>query len=484
MSQELTTEHNVKVLLDRTLGNLLAVYSAERVIVAIKNDNPKDFVVDAVRHHNLESDDAEELSGGIIRQVIETNKPVLSIDAQTDDRLNHYQSVIDYNIRSVLCVPLFHVKEGVMGALYVDHRGIDNAFFEADQTFLQVFANLVGVALVNARMYEQLEDKARYLQQEVERRYQLGDMFGQSDAMQRVYQLIERAAKSDIPVFLQGETGTGKELAARAIHYNSTRKDQRFLSQNCAALSPQLLQSELFGHKKGAFTGATEDHIGIFETANGGTVFLDEIADAPPQLQRSLLRVLQEGEVRRVGETEDRAVDVRIIAATNRDLKKEVEKGSFREDLYYRLHVIQIDMPPLREHIEDVPLLAEHLLIRAKEDANKSVGGLTVGAIRALTSYNWPGNVRELENEIRRAVALAEEEGAITPDLFSEAVGHAVSGVSVEYQGRLQDRMQEYERRLIRDALEKYEGNITHTAKELGVARISLYRKINRLGLR
>ena len=484
MSQELTTEHNVKVLLDRTLGNLLAVYSAERVIVAIKNDNPKDFVVDAVRHHNLESDDAEELSRGIIRQVIETNKPVLSIDAQTDDRLNHYQSVIDYNIRSVLCVPLFHVKEGVMGALYVDHRGIDNAFFEADQTFLQVFANLVGVALVNARMYEQLEDKARYLQQEVERRYQLGDMFGQSDAMQRVYQLIERAAKSDIPVFLQGETGTGKELAARAIHYNSTRKDQRFLSQNCAALSPQLLQSELFGHKKGAFTGATEDHIGIFETANGGTVFLDEIADAPPQLQRSLLRVLQEGEVRRVGETEDRAVDVRIIAATNRDLKKEVEKGSFREDLYYRLHVIQIDMPPLREHIEDVPLLAEHLLIRAKEDANKSVGGLTVGAIRALTSYNWPGNVRELENEIRRAVALAEEEGAITPDLFSEAVGHAVSGVSVEYQGRLQDRMQEYERRLIRDALEKYEGNITHTAKELGVARISLYRKINRLGLR
>ena len=484
VSRELTTEHDVKVLLDRTLGNLLAVYPAERVIVAIKNDNPKDFVVDAVRHHNVEADDAEELSRGIIRRVIETNEPVLSIDAQADKRLNRYQSVIDYNIRSVLCVPLFHVKEGVMGALYVDHRGIDNAFFEADQTFLQVFANLVGVALVNARMYEQLEDKARYLQQEVERRYQLGDMFGQSDAMQMVYQLIERAAKSDIPVFLQGETGTGKELAARAIHYNSRRKDQRFLSQNCAALSPELLQSELFGHKKGAFTGATEDHKGIFEAANGGTVFLDEIVDAPPQLQRSLLRVLQEGEIRRVGETVDRAVDVRIIAATNRDLKKEVEKGSFREDLYYRLHVIQIDMPPLRERIEDVPLLAGHLLIRTKEDANKPVGGLTVGAIKALTSYNWPGNVRELENEIRRAVALAEEDGEITSDLFSEAVGHAVSGVSVEYQGRLQGRMQEYEKRLIRDALEKCEGNITHTAKELGVARVSLYRKINRLGLR
>ncbi len=484
MSQELTTEHDVKVLLDRTLGNLLAVYSAERVLVAIKNDTPKDFVVDVVRHHNLESNDAEELSGGIIRRVIETNEPVLSLDAQIDDRLNQYQSVIDYNIRSVLCVPLFHVKDGVIGALYVDHRGIGNAFSEADQTFLQVFANLVGVALVNARMYERLEEKAQYLQQEVERRHQLGGLFGQSDAMQAIYYLIERAAKSDIPVLVQGETGTGKELAARAIHYNSTRKDQRFLSQNCAALSPELLQSELFGHKKGAFTGATEDHKGIFEAADGGTVFLDEIADAPPQLQRSLLRVLQEGEIRRVGETEDRAVDVRIIAATNRDLKKEVEEGSFREDLYYRLHVIQIDMPPLREHLEDVPLLAEYLLIRIKESVNKSVGGLTVGAIRALTSYNWPGNVRELENEIRRAVALAEEEGAITPDLFSEAVGHAVSGVSVEYQGRLQDRMQEYEKRLIMDALEKCKGNITHAAEELGVARISLYRKINRLGLR
>ena len=484
VSRELTTERDVKVLLDRTLGNLLAVYPAERVLVAIKNETQKGFVIDAVRHHNLESDDAEELSRGIIRRVIETNEPVLSIDAQTDDRINRYQSVIDYNIRSVLCVPVFHLNEGVMGALYVDHRGLGNAFSQEDQTFLQSFANLVGVALVNAKMYEQLEEKAQYLQQEVERRYQLGDLFGQSDAMQAIYQLIERAAKSDIPVLVQGETGTGKELAARAIHYNSTRKDQRFLSQNCAALSPELLQSELFGHKKGAFTGATENHIGIFEEANGGTVFLDEIGDASPQLQRSLLRVLQEGEIRRVGETVDRAVDVRIIAATNRDLKQEVEKGSFREDLYYRLDVIQIDMPPLRERMEDVPLLAKHLLIRAREDANKSVGGLTVGAIKALTSHDWPGNVRELENKIRRAVVLAEEDSEITPDLFSETVGHAVSDVSVEYRGRLQDHVQEYEKRLIRDALDRYEGNITHTARKLGMTRAGLQKKINRLRLR
>ena len=484
VSRELTTERDVKVLLDRTLGNLLAVYPAERVLVAMKNEAPKSFVIDTVRHHNLESDDAEELSRGIIRRVIETNEPVLSIDAQTDDRINRYQSVIDYNIRSVLCVPVFHLNEGVMGALYVDHRGLDNAFSQEDQTFLQSFANLVGVALVNARMYEQLEEKAQYLQKEVERRYQLGDLFGQSDAMQAIYYLIERAAKSDIPVLVQGETGTGKELAARAIHYNSTRKDQPFLSQNCASFSPELLQSELFGHKKGAFTGATENHIGVFEAASGGTVFLDEIADASPQLQRNLLRVLQEGEIRRVGETVDRAVDVRIIAATNRDLKQEVEKGSFREDLYYRLHGIQIDMPPLRERMEDVPLLAKHLLIRAREDANKSVGGLTVGAIKALTSHDWPGNVRELENKIRRAVVLAEEDSEITPDLFSETVGHAVSDVSVEYQGRLQDHVQEYEKRLIRDALDRYEGNITHTARKLGMTRAGLQKKINRLRLR
>ena len=185
-----------------------------------------------------------------------------------------------------------------------------------------------------------------------------------------------------------------------------------------------------------------------------------------------------------MGETEGRAVDVRIIAATNRDLKKEVENGSFREDLYYRLHVIQIDMPPLQQRIEDVPLLAEHLLTRAKEDANKPVGGLTVGAIRALTSHDWPGNVRELENEIRLAVALAKEDGEITSDLFSETVGYTVSDAPVEYQGRLQDRMQEYEKRLIRDALEKCEGNITHTARELGITRAGLQKKINRLRLR
>ncbi len=484
VSRELTTERDVKVLLDRTLGNLLAVYPAERVVVAIKNETPKDFVVEAVRHHNIESDNAEELSRSIILRVIETNEFLLSFDAQTDDRLNRYQSVIDYDIRSVLCVPLFHVKEGVMGALYVDHRGLGNTFSEADQTFLQAFANLVGVALVNAKMYEQLEEKAQYLQQEVKRRYRLDDLVGQSDVMQAIYQLIECAVKSDIPVLVQGETGTGKELAARAIHYNSTRKNQRFLSQNCATLSPELLQSELFGHKKGAFTGATEDHKGIFEAADGGTVFLDEIGDAPPELQKSLLRVLQEGEVRRVGETEDCRVDVRIIAATNRELKKEVENGSFREDLYYRLHGIQIDMPPLREHLEDVPLLAEHLLIRAKEDVNKSVGGLTVGAIKALTSYKWPGNVRELENAIQLAVALAEEEGDITPDLFSIAVGHTVSDVSAEFQGYLQDRVQEYEKQLIRDTLEKYEGNITQAARELGMTRVGLHKKINRLGLR
>ena len=271
--------------------------------------------------------------------------------------------------------------------------------------------------------------------------------------------------------------GQAKNWAARAIHYNSTRKDQPFLSQNCASFSPELLQSELFGHKKGAFTGATENHIGVFEAASGGTVFLDEIADASPQLQRNLLRVLQEGEIRRVGETENRAVDVRIIAATNRDLKQEVEKGSFREDLYYRLHGIQIDMPPLRERMEDMPLLADKLLIRVREDVNKSVGGLTVGAIKALTSRDWPGNVRELENKIRLAVALAEEDGEITPDLFSEAVEQ-------EFQGYLQDRLQEYEKRVIRNMLEKHDGNITYAARELGVTRVGLHKKINRLGLR
>ncbi len=484
VSGELTTDLDTNALLDRVLDKLLTVYPVARALVVTKNTSKTSIVVDAVRHHNVEADDAKKISQSIIRRVIETNEPVLSMDAQTDERLNRYQSVIDYHIRSVLCVPLFY-KKGVIGALYLDHRGIDNMFDEADQAFLQTLVNLVGVTLVNLCMYKQLQEKAQYLQQKVERRYRLGDLIGQSHAMQEIYQLIESAAKSDIPVLLQGETGTGKELAAHAIHYNSARKNQLFLSQNCAAISPTLLQSELFGHKKGAFTGATENHIGIFETANGGTVFLDEIGDASPELQTCLLRVLQEGEVRRVGETVNRAVDVRIITATNRDLKKEVEKGSFRKDLYYRLHVMQIDMPPLRKYIEDVPLLAKHLLIRAKENVHKSVGELTVGTIKALTRYDWPGNVRELENEIQRAVALVEEGCDITPDLFSETIWQEVSNnTSIQYTGNLSTRVEAYETQVIREVLEKYEGNITHTAKELGMTRSGLQKKIHRLGLR
>jgi two-component system response regulator HupR/HoxA len=337
------------------------------------------------------------------------------------------------------------------------------------------------------------------LKREVESLYGFDQIIGRSPAMQRVFDLLTRVIDSPTTVLITGETGTGKEIVARAIHYNSPRRGRLFVAQNCASLSESLLESELFGHRKGAFTGAVEEKKGLFEVADGGTIFLDEIGDMPPALQAGLLRVLQEGEIKRVGDTSVRKVDVRVISATNRDLEEAVRSGRFREDLYYRLHVFPIRMPPLRERMEDVPLLVDHFLHKYARRAKKIVTGITADALDRLQAYRFPGNVRELEHEIERAVTLLSPGEPITPDLLSEKIVSAgaevprpgpaegalpAAGNPAEGEGAtLRERMQAYERALILRELERHGWNRTRTARALGISLRPFMEKLKRYGI-
>jgi Nif-specific regulatory protein len=308
-----------------------------------------------------------------------------------------------------------------------------------------------------------------YLRGEVERRYAFNELIGRSPKMQQVFSLLSKIAESDIFTLFEGESGTGKELAARALHYNSRRREKPFVAQFCGNLSEHLLESELFGHKKGAFTGAISDKRGLMEVANGGTFFLDEVAEVPPAIQAKLLRVLQDGEFRRVGDTETRRADLRIISATNKSLAKEVEKGNFREDLFYRLNVITVTMPPLRERDGDIPLLAHHFLRKHEEKTSARPKRISSDAMRILEGYPWPGNVRELENTIERAIVLSENHD-ITP---AELIISPLPKITASRK-----TLKESEREIVLRTLKEAGGNKTRTAEILGVSLRWLHYKL------
>jgi transcriptional regulator with GAF, ATPase, and Fis domain len=313
----------------------------------------------------------------------------------------------------------------------------------------------------------------------------LASLVGRSGQIQHIRELVAKVAPSDATVLIEGETGTGKELVARAIHELSFRHAKRFLAHNCGATPDTLIESELFGHVKGAFTGALEDKKGLFEAADQGTFFLDEIADVSPMMQMKLLRVLQEKEIRRVGETQSRKVTVRIVAATNRDLLKEVESSRFRRDLYYRLSVIKLRLPPLRERREDVPVLAEHFLLKHAKKLGLQKIAIESDAAEALLGYDWPGNVRELENELERAVALVFPGTKISRYLLSEAVrSHRSSLIcGSSPAGTLRYETERVERKKILETLESCMWNKTHAARLLGLSRQGLLKKMRRFGL-
>jgi len=320
------------------------------------------------------------------------------------------------------------------------------------------------------------------LKQEIASQHRFEDVIGRSPAMKRLFAVIGKVLDSDVTILLTGESGTGKETIASCIHHNGTRQEGRFVAVNCGALAEGLLESELFGHRKGAFTGAVEDREGLFEAANGGTVFLDEIGETSPAMQVKLLRVLQEGEITRVGETEVRAVDARVIAATNRDLVEEMGEGHFRTDLYYRLSVFPVELPALRDRRDDIPLLAQHFLQRHSERAGKAVSGISAEVVEVLGRYGWPGNVRELENEIERAVVLTGAGCAIELEVLSEKV-RGSSQRRRRRDGTLPEAIAELEGEMIQEALKVYGGNKTRMSEHLGISRWTLLQKMRERGL-
>jgi transcriptional regulator with GAF, ATPase, and Fis domain len=386
----------------------------------------------------------------------------------------------------VLLVPIVSSTR-TLGAIYLDYREGDGQFSDQDVSFLEALAAQAAVALENALLRTKLQDEVEYLRWEIDGRSSFSNIIGQSLEMQKLFTLLQKVSRTSVTVLIEGESGTGKELAARAIHFNGPRKSGRFLAQNCAALPEQLLESELFGHVRGAFTGAMREKPGLFEAADGGTFFLDEIADMPPSLQVKLLRVLQDGEIRRVGATDPQRVDVRIIAATNKTLEDEVKAGRFREDLFYRLNVVRIEMPPLRDRRDDIPLLAQYFLDAFSKDMNDAPRGFSDGAMELLVNYDWPGNVRELENEVQRALALTDPGLGIGPSVLSERIRSVRIVVHPPKPGTtlsLKDMVTDVEKRVILQVLTENNWNRSRTAELLGLSRQGLLKKIARFGLK
>jgi two-component system response regulator HupR/HoxA len=330
------------------------------------------------------------------------------------------------------------------------------------------------------------ENRIKELNKELGSRYKYDNMIGKSKPMQNLYALLDKIKGAESTVLVQGENGTGKELIAKAIHYNSSRKDKAFIIQNCSAFNDNLLESELFGHVKGSFTGAVRDKKGLFEMADKGTFFLDEIGDTSPTMQVKLLRVLQEGTFIPVGSVESRRVDTRILAATNRNLKEMVDNGTFREDLYYRLNVINIRVPPLRERKEDIPILSEFFLNKAQGENRGVKKIMTKRALEKLYDYAWPGNVRELQNEMERLIVLAGEETKITADMLSPKIldsGDKSKVQGARVHGKLKDALEDLEREMIKEGLRRTGWNKSKLAKELGISRAGLIMKVEKYGL-
>ncbi len=379
----------------------------------------------------------------------------------------------------------------VMTAYATVHDAVE-AMRQGAYDYLQKPFDPDDASLVIARALERrrLRAQTQALRRELEGVYSFHNLVGKAPAMQDLYRLLDQASKLDITVLLSGETGTGKELAARAVHYHSARRERRFVPVNCGALPQELVESELFGHAKGAFTGAVGAKVGLFEEAQGGTIFLDEIGDLPLHVQVKLNRALQEKEIRRVGDNRPVQVDVRVVAATHRDLKAEVAAGRFREDLFYRLNVFPVALPPLRERREDIPLLAAHFLEKHAGAPGRELGGFDPDAMRALTGYPWPGNVRELENAVERAVAVARGKEVAARDLPPDVQGTqegAIPGevlASMPYRDAIDLARDRASRDYLIALLKEFGGHVTHAAVRAGMERESLHRLLKRYGLR
>ena len=532
ITRELTGETDLMRLLRLIVDSAVALVGGERGFVLLDDgrgseERPRGAPADVERMtvsvaRSFDHSDIvvprSRLSMGIAGRAAREGQPVLSVDASQDDRFDGMASVEELRLRSVMSLPIF-LEGKVIGVLYVDNRLQYGAFSADDLELMELFSAQASIAIKNARLVASLREKNGRLEQsrqQIERlnqqlgrkvrdqgnelavvrreldrersRYDYSSMVGGSDAMRAVFRSLDRIVESDLPVLVHGESGTGKELIARAIHRNGGRKEKAFVSENCAALPDTLLESELFGHVRGAFTGAYKNKKGLLEQADGGTLFLDEIGDMSPEMQKKLLRVLQEGEFRVLGSDRLVKVDVRILAASHRDLQEMVREGTFREDLFYRIAVLSLDLPALRERRDDIPILAEHLLLRAAREAGREAPGLPHDVMTTLCAHDWPGNVRELENEMRRLLVLSE--GEVSTEHLSEAVregrgrdGQSSGAAQLVEAGDIKTAVADLERRSIEAALAQAGGNKSRAAEALGISRFALQRKLDKYGI-
>jgi Nif-specific regulatory protein len=476
-SKSLNSVHGLAALQQKVLEAVLEISPADRAAILLTEEGTEGFASVIGWDRRLGPNQLIEVSQTILNQVIEENLAVLSNDVPSDQTFREAESLLTPQVHAVLAVPL-EVQDKVLGALYLDTSSQGARFDSELLQLVTALGNVAALAIENAHHLERLGDENRRLQQELNIEH---NMVGEGQRMREVYQFVSRVAARESTVLIQGESGTGKELVARAIHGNSSRANRPFVAINCAAIVDTLLESELFGHEKGAFTGAVAQKKGKLEAAEGGTVFLDEVGELAAPLQAKLLRVLQEREFERVGGTRPIKLDIRLITATNRDLNEASHGGTFRQDLYYRLNVVSIELPPLRERPEDIPLLAAYFTARYSEKVNRRVAGISPKARACLMRYPWPGNVRELENAIERAVVLGSTELILPEDLPDSILEETAS--SGEPVTALHDGVREAKKKLIEQAIEQADGNYTEAAGILGVHPNHLFRLIRTLNL-
>lgn len=417
---------------------------------------------------------------GIAGWVAEHSQSLIVNDVETDSRFyGDISKSIDFPTYSILAVPMV-VREKCVGLFEIINKKDKKYFTQSDLQWLEIFAVQAAIAIENAKYLEKAREEIGYLRDQiiVDKGYHV--LIAKSPDIVEKLDLIERIAKTDSSVLILGESGVGKELIAEQVHLRSNRKSGPFVRVNCAALPEGLLESELFGHVKGAFTDAFQNRLGRFELANGGTIFLDEIGDLPLKLQAKLLRVLQQKTFERVGSSDTVTVDVRIVAATNRDIDSQVKRGEFRSDLYYRLNVLPIYVPPLRQRKDDITALADFFLKKFSLETKKQFTGFTDQAVEQMLSYPWPGNVRELENAVERAVVIAKEKTIGARDLL---IGDVAMGRD-EYRGKnLKDALTIFKKHFIASALDEHQWNQTETSKVLDIQRTYLSRLIKELGI-